>query len=158
MRLCANCNKDKPLGEFSRNRRWCRECWNNRQREYARRNVDGSKKGKKWRASHPDYDKVWRAHNPEKVTEQSRRQIAKDPARSARYQREKQSMTAARADRHGYEWAGWELEIISDQSRTNSDLAIQLGRTYNAVKGMRQKIYSDPQTIERIGLSESGIF
>lgn len=60
------------------------------------------------------------------------------------------------APRKGFEWAGWELEVISDPSRSAKDLGAQLGRTAVSVGNMRHRLRNDPTTIDRAGLSDSG--
>lgn len=68
-----------------------------------------------------------------------------------------QAETLSVASRWNYEWAGWELELISDYSRSARQLAFQLGRTIYAVRQQRSLILRDPQSIQRAGLSASGI-
>ena len=68
-----------------------------------------------------------------------------------------QAETLERAQRHYTHWAGWELELVSDYSRTAKSLALQLGRTLASVRSARRGILNDPQTIQRAGLSKSGI-
>jgi len=68
-----------------------------------------------------------------------------------------QRETLPTADRSGFEWAGWEFELVSDYGRSARALARQLGRTYYAVQAARKLLRNDPKTIERAGLSKSGI-
>jgi acetolactate synthase regulatory subunit len=74
--------------------------------------------------------------------------------RDAQQYRRLHAATLETATRHGHEWSGWELELVSDDSRSVKSLATQLGRTYQAVSIMRYKLKrGDPKIIERTGVA-----
>lgn len=110
--------------------------------------------------------KEYRESRPlELLREYQKRYIEKNPGKYAMSAR-KQAMSARKwqaeslesATRRGFIWAGWELELISDRSRTSRDLAEELNRTVDAVSHQRGLLRRDPKTITRAGLSDSGIF
>jgi len=99
-----------------------------------------------------------RQHQKNKPAENARartRRLA-HPEDTRTYWRTSQDKSLPTAARSGHVWTGWEIELLSDESRTAPELAVQLGRTMAAVVLMRHKIRYDPQTIQRAGLSESG--
>ena len=105
--------------------------------------------------------RTWEAENPE--ANRARGARYKEGHRSEMAAMEKARYAASQleshqvATRNGFEWSGWEMELVSDYKYTTRQLAEHLGRTFAAVTNMRKKIKHDPQTIQRAGLSESGI-
>lgn len=79
-----------------------------------------------------------------------------DRTRKTKYERGYRAEARAKADRGGQEWAGWELERISDIRIGPAELSKILHRTPKAISTMRAKLRDDPKTIERAGLSQKG--
>lgn len=96
----------------------------------------------------------WREQHPARMQELRRNYDASHPERNSKKLQEYQAATLPGAKRYGHEWAGWELELASDYSRTSKELAVELGRTYAAIKNMRRLLKTDPKTIERAGLGD----
>lgn len=59
-----------------------------------------------------------------------------------------QQLSAENAQNHGMEWTSSELETISDNEKSNFQLAMVLGRTYNAVCSARIRAAVNPRKPE----------
>lgn len=115
---------------------------------------------REWRAANKDkvvaYTKEYYAANAIELNRKSKAWQEGNPDSVRRIARKPQEESTPGAARKYFEWAGWEIELVSDTSRTARSLAAQLGRTYAAVLTMRHRIRHDPQTIQRAGLSSDG--
>lgn len=129
--------------------------------EHRKQNLDEVRaKERAYYAAHPDvrkritkrYEESHPEHNAVKA--KARREL--HPGENARYQKIYQDESLETAVRYRHEWAGWELERILDTSVTLREHAATLGRTVAAVALMRHKARHDPQTIARVGISDSG--
>jgi hypothetical protein len=177
-KACAKCGKTKPVSEFERVGNRCKQCavehsreWYLANREAANakrraRNAANPQKARDQRAkrreARRDEKARWRLENKTHVLEYQRRQRVQNPHphrdEAMRTFKRAQASTLPFAVRSGYEWTGWELELISNTDRTAEDLALEIRRSFAAVVGMRRKLHSDPQTISRAGISDSGRF
>jgi hypothetical protein len=89
----------------------------------------------------------WRKRDPEAVLELKRRWRERNPEtvlwvdRTAKARR--QAETLEKAGRHYYRWTGDELELADRDDLTIKEIALMIGRSYAAVKNMRQKL-KDP--------------
>jgi hypothetical protein len=157
-RLCSNCNQIKPDSYFSGRTNQCKDCINAARR--ARRLKNGDEIRKKRR----DYVKKNREHinarrdnwlsEREGIKAQYQKRWYEKHPEAAKYARELQRISLENASRFGFEWAGWELEVVADRSRSLKEVAQLVGRTYYTVSTMRHLIESDPKTILRAGLPE----
>lgn len=152
-KACSACGVVKPADDFYARYFKCKACVLDYQESY--------------RADHKakirERDRRYRQRTPDMQLRASRnfRERHRDVlnVRSAKAKEAKQNKTLETgAPRWKYEWAGWELEQISNYEKTALQLAIELGRTYNAVTSMRAKLRKDPKTIIRAGIAESGRF
>jgi len=177
-KACAKCGKTKPVSEFERVGNRCKQCgvehtreWYLANREAANakrraRNAAYPEKAREQRAKRSEARREekarWSSMNKTHVLEYQRRHRGKNPhphrESTMGHFKKAQAATLPGATRSGYIWAGWELELISDADRTAEDLALELKRSFSAVVGMRKKLYRDPQTITRAGISDSGRF
>lgn len=86
----------------------------------------------------------WRKRNPDAIREKGRRWRENNPEIAARisrrHQARKQAETLEKAGRHYYRWTGDELELASRKDLTTKEVALLIGRSYAAVKNMRQKL------------------
>lgn len=60
--------------------------------------------------------------------------------------------TRAKANRHGFQWTGPELEVAARSDLTIAEVALMLGRTYDAVCNARRRLKDDPKLIHLAGL------
>lgn len=91
-----------------------------------------------------------------KRNDKTRKRREQFPNENHQYFLRDQAETLENATRRGYEWGGWELELVADPNRTAKSVALELGRTLSAVRLMRHKVRHDPQTIARVDLSSDG--
>ena len=119
-----------------RNRRYRAGINPEKERERARRYREANAENERERK------RRWRVANREKANERARRrQVAA------------QAQTTDAARRHGYVWTGPELEIAARDDLTVEQIALMLGRTYNAVASARRRIRHDPRADFLAGLA-----
>src|SRR6266581_3944496 len=106
---------------------------------------------RKWKR---EQDLRYRARNPEKAKEKSRRWKDAHPeehlAMTRRNAKKLNDKLRETAERHGREWTGVELEIASRPDLTARQVATVLRRTLSAVRNMRQRLASDLDPRDRM--------
>jgi hypothetical protein len=151
------CERD-GCTEPARAKGLCKSHWG---KDYRKANLPRiTERNKAYETANPEMRKGISARQHQKnkpaANARSRARKVANPDESMRYWHAAQAKSVATADRSGFIWAGWEMELLNDPSRTSPELAAQLGRTMAAVALMRHKIRHDPQSIERAGLSADG--
>jgi hypothetical protein len=176
---CNKCGLDKSLDAFfkhPKHRTVCKVCKSAQRQVWRAANNQRDRAAARSRyAANPEAARqIAReryANNRDKVAEQFKKRYEREPERFRSYssewrrnnpekekrnrtqgQRKLQDASLPTATRRGFTWTGWELEIVSDRSRSIADVAKLIGRTYQATAHMRHAVFNDPKTIIHAGL------
>lgn len=99
--------------------------------------------------------RAYRAENPDKQWSVQHPEEAK--AYQQRKSKDRQAETLERAARHGQQWTGPELELAARDDLTARQVALMIGRTFNAVHNVRKKLKDDPKTIMVAGIPKDSV-
>jgi len=176
---CNKCGLDKPLDAFfqhPKHRTVCKACKSAQRQAWRAANPERNRaSARRVYAADPEAARqaarTRYANNREKIAAQHKERYEREPERFRSYtsgwrgnnpekakrtrtqsQKKLQEASLPSAIRHGFEWTGWELEVVSDESRPISEVAKLIGRTYSATALMRHKVFNDPKTIIHAGL------
>lgn len=135
---CTRCGEMKASDEFSPRQRICKAC---RAAQARKARTDNP-------TAHRKAQRAWYARNAEREREARRERYAAAPEEgvdaSRRDYLEKKAKTAPLAKNHGKRWTGPELEIAADETRSEVEVALVLGRTAEAVGSVRHRIRTEP--------------